>query len=69
MIVEFVIGHTSDKLEILITSSLDEDATNESWAFRDFYFYYEPINDCASLFTECNYQGESFDICDENTNF
>lgn len=34
--IEFEVPHNSPTVSIVLTSNLDEDALNESWAFRDF---------------------------------
>lgn len=62
--VDVVIGHEKPSVEFIISSNLDEDAYEESWAFRDFRLFYEAADDCATLYTECDYKGESFDLCD-----
>jgi hypothetical protein len=45
--VEVTVPHWTDSATIMFTSSLDEDANNESWAIRDLYIYYEECKeDC-----------------------
>lgn len=33
-------GHSDDELDIKISSTLNEDAANESWGVRDFFLFY-----------------------------
>jgi len=46
---------------------LNQAATDESWGIRDFVMITgENVilrPDCPTLYTECGYQGEAFDLC------
>jgi len=56
--------HSSEELNIKITSTLNEDANNESWGVRDFFIYYSA---CAKSCHECTGPKESdCSKCQEN---
>ena len=52
-----------------MTSTLNEDASNESWGFRDFKLSYEAKEACAVFYSECDYKGASFEFCAKSPNF
>lgn len=38
--IDFLVPHNSPNVNIIFTSNLDEEANNESWAFRDFKLFF-----------------------------
>ncbi len=40
-----------------------------SWGFRNFVLMYEPKPECVILFSECNYQGERYEVCADSPSF
>lgn len=52
---------------------LDEWADDESWGFGDFYLYAGKHDfagpDCPTLYTECGFEGESFNLCENVADF
>lgn len=52
---------------------LDQAATEESWGIRDFHLYLgkdvKAMPDCPTLYTECGFVGESFNLCDNVEDF
>ena len=44
-------GHSDEELNIQISSTLNEDAKNESWGVRDFFLFY---TSCAKACAECS---------------
>mmetsp|Transcript_4498 Transcript_4498/g.695 ORF Transcript_4498/g.695 Transcript_4498/m.695 type:complete len:93 (+) Transcript_4498:1972-2250(+) len=52
---------------------LNEAANNESWGIRDFHMFIGKDRilrpDCPTLYTECNYEGESFNLCNDIEDF
>ncbi|KAM3137913.1 hypothetical protein pb186bvf_009994 [Paramecium bursaria] len=67
--VELIQVHTAPTALVFLTSNLDEDPENESWGFRDFRLFYEPNEECAIFYTECDFKGQAFDFCDRSPNF
>ena len=41
----------------------------ESWGFREFKLFYEPKEECAIFYTECDFKGAAFDFCSKSPNF
>ena len=41
----------------------------ESWGFREFKLFYEPKEECAIFYTECDFKGAAFDFCAKSPNF
>ena len=41
----------------------------ESWGFREFKLFYEPKEECAIFYTECEFKGAAFDFCAKSPNF
>lgn len=52
--VDVIIGHEKADFNLIITSDL-KDNKDASWAIRNFILYIEKPDDCATLYTECNY--------------
>ncbi|CAK64683.1 unnamed protein product (macronuclear) [Paramecium tetraurelia] len=67
--VDEIFNHQSPKAEIIFTSTLDQDAADESWGFRDFKLWYEPKEACAVFYSECDFKGASFEFCSKSPNF
>jgi len=71
--VEAKFEHDSDEALFEIFTMLNEAATNESWGIRDFHLYTGITEimrpDCPTLYTKCNYEGESFDLCENVGDF
>jgi hypothetical protein len=49
--VEFLVPHNSPLVNIIMTSTLDQDANDESWGFREFFVSYL---DCPSKCGVCH---------------
>jgi len=62
---EVELEHADETLRIGFSSSLDEGATNESWGLRNFILYIDvnPNDDCAILYDDCGFSGNSIKIC------
>lgn len=64
--------HTTPDLKLEIFTMLNEAATNESWGIRDFYMTTGEIEyslpDCPMLFSRCGFEGESLNLCEDNSN-
>ena len=41
----------------------------ESWGFREFKLFYEPKEECAIFYTECDFKGAAYDFCSKSPNF
>ncbi|CAD8123671.1 unnamed protein product [Paramecium sonneborni] len=67
--VDEIFNHQAPKAEVVFTSTLDQDAADESWGFRDFKLWYEPKEACAVFYSECDYKGASFEFCSKSPNF
>jgi hypothetical protein len=61
--------HSDEEVQVSISSDLNEAADNESWGFREFMMMYEPYPECIEFFSECNFKGKSFEICDNTPSF
>ncbi|CAK72298.1 unnamed protein product (macronuclear) [Paramecium tetraurelia] len=68
-IVDFVIGHETPTLDLLISTTIGKNNDNASFALKGFKLYYEKPDACATLYTECNYTGKSFNMCEDLPNF
>jgi hypothetical protein len=47
MKIDIIVGHSDPSVTIELSSTLDQGAEHESWAFREFELLYEPQDDCA----------------------
>lgn len=68
MDVDFTIEHSRDQATIAISSTLNQDAMDESWGFREFYLSIESTEDCAYFYSQCNYVGDYVKFCRETRN-
>lgn len=66
--VDIIIPHTAPTATVLISSTIDQDAADESWGFRDFYLWIESTEECAFFYSECYFKGESVEYCRESRN-
>ncbi|CAD8123956.1 unnamed protein product [Paramecium sonneborni] len=62
--IDKIITHTSPELIFDIRSTLQKEANEASWGFREFLLLYSPLKECIQVFSECNYKGLSQNICD-----
>ncbi|CAD8105868.1 unnamed protein product [Paramecium primaurelia] len=61
--VDVIIEHTNPTANIVLSSTLDQGADDESWGFREFQLLYELKEDCVELYTECGFKGTKYEIC------
>jgi hypothetical protein len=66
--VDITIPHSASTVTVLISSTIDQDANDESWGFRDFYLWIESTEECAYFYSECNYKGDFVEYCRESRN-
>ncbi|CAD8106310.1 unnamed protein product [Paramecium primaurelia] len=66
MKVDKILTHSSAELQLDFRSTLQKEANEASWGFREFQLLYSPLNECIEVFSECNYKGLQERIC-ENT--
>ena len=52
--VDVIIGHETPEFNLLLTTDLKDNKV-ASWAIRNFILYIEKPDECATLYTECNY--------------
>ncbi|CAD8148553.1 unnamed protein product [Paramecium pentaurelia] len=68
-IVDFVMGHEASTLDLVISTTIGKNNENASFALKGFKLFYEKPDACATLYTECNYTGKSFNMCEDLPNF
>ncbi|CAD8071148.1 unnamed protein product [Paramecium sonneborni] len=66
---EQILFHSTPQVSILFTSTLNQEAGDESWGFRDFKLFYEPLEACAIVYSECFFKGKKTEICSKSPNF
>ncbi|KAM3141453.1 hypothetical protein pb186bvf_006571 [Paramecium bursaria] len=66
--VDVIVGHENPTLDFVISSDLPQ-SSKGFWGIRDIKTFIEKPDFCATLYTECNYRGKSFNLCGENENF
>ena len=47
-----------------MSTTLNEEGKNETWGFRDFYISVELKEVCSYFYSECNYEGQEFKLCE-----
>lgn len=52
--VDVIIGHETPEFNLLFTTDLKNNKV-AFWAVRNFKIYIEKPDECATLYTECNY--------------
>ena len=67
--VDQIFNHEGAEAHIFLTSTLNQDANDESWGIRDFKLWYEPKEACPIFYSECDYKGAAYEFCAKSPNF
>lgn len=52
-----------------VTHFMKKHLTQAFWGMKDFLLSYEIKEDCAIFYSECNYQGQSYEVCNNIPSF